>query len=405
MSSERSYPHITRLVMEQPWAMMHDHFAAIRELVALRAQGEQFTDDEIRARIGNGPARRKPSQAGDVAVIPIYGALVPKADLMSKISGATAISDLRGAFMQAMADPDIGSIVFDVDSPGGAVDQVPEFAADIRSQRGRKPMLAVSNSLMGSGAYWLASQADEIAVSPSSITGSIGVFVAHQDISGAQEQDGFKTTMISAGKYKAEAHPFQPLTDEARAHIQGLVDSAYQTFTADVAKGRRVTVDAVRNGYGEGRAVDAKTAVKMGLADHVATLPQTISRAAGLAAQNNGQIAAAYAHELVSYGPVATSGNPATIIVDYTKTDREGARGDASFADEIDAVLCMADALVANGRALTAAKRDRLESLGERISQLCAVKEPSSPTLDLEVRVAAMRARARVQATKLRSVQ
>ena len=90
--------------------------------------------------------------------------------------------------------------------------------------------------------------------------------------------------------------------------------------------------------------------------------------------------------------------------IDDTRTDQEGARGDASFADEINAVLCMADTLVANGRALTAAKRHRLESLGERISQLCAVKEPSDPDQELKVKVAAMRARARVAATKLRSM-
>jgi signal peptide peptidase SppA len=405
---DRSYPHITRLVMEQPWAILPGTLAAIRELVVMRANGERFTDEEIQERIGAGPARRSASRsttggANDVAVIPIYGSIVPKANIMTEISGGTSVADLRGAFMQAMADPDIGAVVFDVDSPGGLTDQMPEFAADIRSQRGKKPVLAVSNTMMASAAYWIASQADEVAVSPSSLTGSIGVFAAHDDLSAASEQVGVKTTLISAGKYKTEGNPYEALSDDARGHIQDLVDSAYGMFTADVAKGRRVAVDSVRSGYGEGRVLDAKSAVKVGLADRVATLPQTISRAAGLAAQKNGTLAASMDQIRRAVGLP----DDLTLVSDSTPllTDLEaGARGDASFADHLEAVLCMASDLVAKGRPLTAAKRDRLHVLGERIADLVAVKEPRDPSFDLEAEVAAMRARARIAATKLRRV-
>lgn len=393
--SDRSYPHITRLVMEQPWAILPGHLAMIRDLVQMRSAGERFSDEEIRERLdaARPPASQKraqrQAQAG-VAVIPVHGTIVPKASVMTEISGGTSIADLRGMFAAAMGDPDVGSIVFDVDSPGGAVDLVPEFAADIRSARGRKPMLAVSNTMMASAAYWIASQADEVAVSPSSLTGSIGVFAAHQDLSAAMEQLGVKTTFISAGKYKTEGNSSQPLEGEARDHIQSLVDSAYAMFTADVSKGRRVSVSAVRGGYGEGRVLDAKTAVSEGLADRVATLEQTIHRAATLA------------QPATVVGNAATATNTLWIP---EKTDPEaGARGDASFADHAEALLCMADDLVAHGRGLTAAKRSRLEALGERIAALVAVRETSDADFDLEVRVAAMRARARVAATKLRSV-
>ena len=254
--SERSYPHITRLVFEQPWAILPGHLAMIRDLVQLRNAGERFTDEEIRERIAAAaPAsqRRAARQAQSaVAVIPVHGTIVPKASVMTQISGGTSIGDLRGMFAAAIGDPDVGAIVFDVDSPGGAVELVPEFAAEVRAQRGKKPMLAVANTMMASGAYWLASQADEVAVSPSSLTGSIGVFVAHQDLSAAAEQLGVKTTFVSAGKYKVEGNSTEPLSDEARAHIQSLVDNAYSMFTSDVAKGRRVSVDSVRNGFGEG---------------------------------------------------------------------------------------------------------------------------------------------------------
>jgi len=387
-AQREAYPQIQKLVMEKPWAVLPGTLEAIRELVLLRASGERFSDEEIIERIGAGPSQRKPVQAGAVAVIPIYGTIVPKADLMSKISGGTSAADIKLAVSDAMQDPDVGSIVFDVDSPGGLTDLVPETAAYIRANRGRKPMLAVANTMMASAAYWLGAQADEVAVSPSSLTGSIGVFAAHDDLSAAQERLGVKTTLISAGKYKTEANRNAPLSDEARAHIQSLVDSAYAMFTNDVAAGRGVKAKDVRGGFGEGRILPAQAAVAEGLADRVATLEQTIMRAAGLAALPSGT--QALKSETIE---VHLDGREVAQAVTKTESG-ESVRGGSSLVDEIDAVLCMADELVAKGRPLTAAKRERLVLLGERITRLVSL-EPTTPS-DLEARVAAMRRRIRI---------
>jgi signal peptide peptidase SppA len=393
--------------MQTPWAILQEQFATIIEIVDMRRRGERFSDDEIRERLeaARPPAaasRAKRQAQSGVAVIPVHGTIVPKANLMTEISGGTSIGDLRGMFASALGDPDVGAIVFDVDSPGGSVDLVPEFAAEIRAARGRKPMLAVSNTMMASAAYWLAAQADEVAVSPSSLTGSIGVFAAHQDLSAAQEQLGVKTTFISAGKYKTEGNSSQPLDADAEAHIQSLVDSAYAMFTGDVSKGRRVSIADVRSGFGEGRVLDAKGAVKSGMADRVATLEQTISRAASLASPTSAMTANQAQLEMLA--ELSTRGEP----LEWTALKNEpeaGARGTASFADQADAVLCMADELVAQGRGLTAAKRARLETLGERIAALVAVRETSDTDLNLEAEVAAMRARHRIAATNLRRSQ
>lgn len=79
--------------------------------------------------------------------------------------------------------------------------------------------MAVSSGMAASAAYYLASQADEIVVSNSSGAGSVGVYVAHIDASEYEKNIGIKTTLISAGKYKTEGNPFEPLTEEARAAI------------------------------------------------------------------------------------------------------------------------------------------------------------------------------------------
>jgi signal peptide peptidase SppA len=275
------YPQIIRTVRERPWAILPSTLAAILDMLAYRVRGEELSEEEIQARIGAGPARRGDYAVGSVAVLPLYGVIVPKATLFSQVSGATSVEGFRQSFRAAMADSDVKSIVLDIDSPGGLTDLLPELAAEMRASRGKKPVTAVANTLAASAAYWIGSQADEFVASPSALVGSIGVFAAHDDLSGAQEKLGIKTTLISAGKYKTEANPFEPLSDEARAHIQEAVDDAYATFTSDVAKGRRVAVGEVREGYGEGRVLPTKAAMRAGMIDRIGTLESVVNGSAG----------------------------------------------------------------------------------------------------------------------------
>jgi signal peptide peptidase SppA len=182
-----------------------------------------------------------------------------------------------------MSNEDVGAIVFDMDSPGGSVDGIPELAAEIRAARGEKPIVAIANAMMASAAYWLGSAADSISVSPSGAAGNIGVLAMHQDKSAAYEAEGVKTTMVKAGKFKGEGNEFEPLSPEAMAAVQSDVDYYYGLFTSDVAAGRsrpdqRVTSSDVANGYGEGRLLVAKRAIAANVADRIETLDQLVSR-------------------------------------------------------------------------------------------------------------------------------
>ena len=141
--------------------------------------------------------------------------------------------------------------------------------------------------MAASAAYWVASQADELVVTPGGIVGSIGVLTAHEDVSKAEEMAGVKTTVISAGKFKAEDHPFQPLSESARAEQQSMVDKYYNVFVSAVAKGRGVSLSTVRDGYGQGRVVKGEDALSMGMVDTVATLDQVITRLMGRPAQGS----------------------------------------------------------------------------------------------------------------------
>lgn len=279
--TQARYAHVARLLFTSAWALEPETLAAIKEMVELRMAGGEFTAEELQARIGAGPPRREDMvMAGSVAIIPVYGVITPRADLFTNVSGGTSVQRLRSTFLDAIDDKAVSAIALDINSPGGLTDMIPEFAAEMRSARGKKPVVAVANTKATSAAYWLGAQADEFVASPSSMVGSIGVFAAHDDMSQLQEKIGVKTTLVSAGKHKTEGNPYEPLSEEARAAIQARVDEMYGTFTTDVAKGRRVPVSAVRDGYGEGRTLTAKQALSAGMVDRLATLDQVVSELA-----------------------------------------------------------------------------------------------------------------------------
>lgn len=245
-------------------------------LWAEQARGAVFTwTAEAAARLV--PARKS---VGSVAVIPLSGFLTQKPSLFSMMFGGTSVQGFARETLAALADPSVGAVVMDVDSPGGEVFGVTEAASMIRAARGSKPLIAVANPIAASAGYWLASQADEVAVTPSGLAGSIGVFATHVDESKALEQAGLAVRLISYGRRKTEGNSAQPLSEDALGAIQTRVDYFGQQFEADVAKGRRVSVSKVSSDFGEGAVLTAEESVKAGVADKVATLEEVVARLA-----------------------------------------------------------------------------------------------------------------------------
>jgi signal peptide peptidase SppA len=305
------YGHIVSAFYARPWAILPETLAIMQELLAFRVQGGRLSADEIQARLeAVGPRQRETAQARPgIAVIPLYGMIAPRASTLAETStGGTGLDTFMGAFRSAMADPEVGSILIDIDSPGGQVGGLTEAAAEIRAARDQKPITAFANVAIGaaSAAYWLGAQASEIVASPSSQVGSIGIRGTHEDMSAFYEQKGIKHTMIAAGKYKTEGSPYGPLSEETLAHAQSEVDAYYEMFLADVAKGRQVAVSLVRSDFGEGRMLLAKDALKAGMIDRIDTLGGAIARIAKTMPR---QTAAA----LVGPGWTALDLEPATI--------------------------------------------------------------------------------------------
>jgi signal peptide peptidase SppA len=279
---------VAQAVYGEPWAITPEVYLTICRVVRQRLEGDapvygalELAAESRQAYAVRAAAHAETSATTSVAVLPLYGVLSHRMNLMTAMSGGTSSENFGRAFQSAVRDESIGSIIIDVDSPGGSVFGMQELWDTIMQARGTKPVVAVANDMMASAAYYIGSAADEIVVTPGGEVGSIGVVVAHEDISGAQEREGVKTTLVSAGEKKVLGNPFEPLSEEALEMLEGKVQAYYGMFVEAVRKGRGVSAKDVRSGFGKGGLEMGQAALDAGLADRIGTLDQTISRLSG----------------------------------------------------------------------------------------------------------------------------
>lgn len=290
------YAHILMAVASELWAMQPEKMAAMLQFLADQAAGEKYSAEEIAARIAPQTASATARREGAIAVLPVRGVLANRTNLLSEFSGGTSYEGLSAAYKSMLADDGIKAIVLDLDSPGGVVKGADEFSELVAGSRGKKPVVAQVNADAASAAYWIASAADEIVITPTGEVGSIGIIWAHDDVSAALEQAGVKRTMLTAGKFKGEGAPWLPLSDETRAAQQMKVESYYGMFVDRVAANRGVTTATVRGGFGQGRMVGAQEAVAEKMADRIGTLDETLARF-GVATSTQSARRAAHARE------------------------------------------------------------------------------------------------------------
>lgn len=179
---------------------------------------------------------------------------------------------------QLRNSPDVKTVILEIDSPGGSVYGVHELAKLIRILREEKQVIGIANSLAASAAYWIGSACSQFWVTPGGEVGSIGVWQMHMDISKELELLGVKVTLVSAGEHKVETNPFEPLSEEAEAFMQQRIDEYHELFLKDVAEGRGVKVNQVREEFGKGRVFGAKQALAAGMVDKIGTLPELLEK-------------------------------------------------------------------------------------------------------------------------------
>ncbi len=276
----KTYNQINAFITGSLWAILPEKLDAMRAVVASRSAGFQIDAETAEIMAAANRSRQSAQVQRNIAVLPVVGVLSQRMSLMTAMSGGTSTERLGREFDALVADGSVDAIVLDVDSPGGNYSGTPELASKILAARGSKPIVAVANSQAASAAYWIASAADELVVTPSGDVGSIGVIALHADESGLNEKLGISYEYITYGRHKAEGNPDNPLDTEAREHIQQQVDVAGKQFDTAVATQRGTTAKIVHDTFGQGRTFAAKEAVAKGMADRIGTLEAEIDRLA-----------------------------------------------------------------------------------------------------------------------------
>jgi capsid assembly protease len=206
---------------------------------------------------------------GVVAVIDIFGVLVHRGGMDANSSYILGYDRIGTAFIAALNDTTVKSILLQIDSPGGEVAGAFELAAMIKQARSTKPVNAVISSMAASAGYLIASAASDIAISLTGVAGSVGVFLRHVDVSQMAETEGFKVTYVFAGGHKIDGNPYQPLPDAVKGDLQTEINKLYGLFVSTVADNRGLKPETVK--AQEAAVFTGQDAIKAGIADRLAT--------------------------------------------------------------------------------------------------------------------------------------
>ena len=181
-----------------PWALMPERLHSVAAVLARWSHNVPATQD-VFARIDVDRAARDArrqalagSGGGGIAVLPLYGLVTQRGNMIDDVSGPGSVStqQFASALRDALNDDTVSQILIDIDSPGGSVYGVAELADEIIAARKQKPVIAIANSLAASAAYWIGCSAAEFYVTPGGEVGSIGVWQAHFDYSQAMAAEG-----------------------------------------------------------------------------------------------------------------------------------------------------------------------------------------------------------------------
>jgi signal peptide peptidase SppA len=202
-----------------------------------------------------------------VAIVDLMGPIFPRANLMTRVSGATSSEEFRNNFSRAMDDGDVESVLLRIDSPGGAVSGIFEAASLVYAGRFKKDIVAMCEGTMASAAYLVGSQASAVYATEASVVGSIGVVMQIEDDTRQRMNEGVQTYTLKTGPLKAVGAG--PVTDEQIQHMRGLMDDFFGRFKSAVTRGRiGIDIDAVSTGA----VWIGKKAEDMGLIDGIMTM-------------------------------------------------------------------------------------------------------------------------------------
>ena len=213
------------------------------------------------------------SSSPHLAVVNIIGTI----DSSSKSVNS---EDTNKALTRAFEAKSSKAVVLNINSPGGSPVQSDEIWQEIRylkKQHPDKKIYAVIGDMGASGAYYIASAADEIIVNPSSLVGSIGVIMPNYGITGLAQKLGIEDRTLTSGDNKDILSMTKPVNPAQRAHVQSVLDNVHTHFINAVKEGRGNRLKSNDPAVFSGLFWSGEQAVKLGVADRTGNL-QTLMR-------------------------------------------------------------------------------------------------------------------------------
>lgn len=203
------------------------------------------------------------SSSAHTAVIEVRGMIADK----ESASADNIVGSLRAAFK----DPNTKGVILRINSPGGSPVQSGYVYDEIRRLRGEHPdikVYAVISDLGASGAYYIASAADQIYADKASLVGSIGVTAASFGFVDTMEKLGVERRVYTSGEHKAFLDPFQPQKPEEAAFWKTVLETTHKQFIDSVKKGRGDRLkDAEHPELFSGLIWSGEQALQLGLID------------------------------------------------------------------------------------------------------------------------------------------
>lgn len=276
------YRALAHRVYAEPWVLLPSELECVARVLRRKRKGGAPLAAHAASYVQS-PRREAPP---GVAVLPLVGLIAAKASWYVEYMGGTALEKWLPVFRQLAADPRYETIVLDVHSPGGEVAGTAEAAAEIFAARSQKRLIAVANTDMCSGAYWLASACHEIVGGPTARIGSIGAYGVALEYSHAYQGAGITPTVFrsAVSPRKADGNPYEALSAAAQKSLQSHIDRAGDMFVAAVALHRGINSEQVVDRYGGGQVLYGVEALQRRMIDRLASLDEVLAELGALPA-------------------------------------------------------------------------------------------------------------------------
>lgn len=225
----------------------------------------------------------KPSfiEQDSVGIIVASGTILNGKQPAGQIGGDSTAELLR----KARFDKHIKALVLRVDSPGGSAFASEQIRQELLALKAAgKPVVVSMGSLAASGGYWISASADYIFATPTTLTGSIGIFGMITTFEDSLDSLGIHTDGVSTSEW-AGLSVTRTLSSSVEAVIQRHIERGYLNFISLVAKERNMTLEQV-DSIAQGRVWSGKKALELGLVDELGDIDEAIAKAAKLANLN-----------------------------------------------------------------------------------------------------------------------